>query len=47
MGVPKPLVWWGMECPDWLYTRAALRGGESYRAVCLLCRRLRRDRVNP
>ncbi|OBC02587.1 hypothetical protein A5782_18220 [Mycobacterium sp. 852002-40037_SCH5390672] len=22
---------WGMECPDCLYTRAALRGGESYR----------------
>src|SRR3984957_6476098 len=22
---------WGMECPDCIYTRAALRGGESYR----------------
>jgi hypothetical protein len=25
------LITWGMECPDCLYTRAALRGGESYR----------------
>ncbi|MCV7329407.1 DUF1214 domain-containing protein [Mycobacterium cookii] len=25
------IVSWGMECPDCLYTRAALRGGESYR----------------
>ena len=25
------LVTWGMECPDCLYTRATLRGGESYR----------------
>ncbi|OBF09413.1 hypothetical protein A5730_08495 [Mycobacterium sp. ACS4054] len=25
------MVTWGMECPDCLYTRAALRGGESYR----------------
>ncbi|OBB89941.1 hypothetical protein A5781_24225 [Mycobacterium sp. 852002-30065_SCH5024008] len=25
------LVTWGMECPDCLYTRAVLRGGESYR----------------
>ncbi len=25
------VVTWGMECPDCLYTRAALRGGESYR----------------
>lgn len=25
------IVTWGMECPDCLYTRAALRGGESYR----------------
>jgi len=24
-------VTWGMECPDCLYTRATLRGGESYR----------------
>ena len=22
---------WGMECPDCLYTRATMRGGESYR----------------
>ncbi|MEE2855018.1 MAG: DUF1214 domain-containing protein [Actinomycetota bacterium] len=25
------IVTWGMECPDCLYTRAALRGGQSYR----------------
>jgi hypothetical protein len=25
------MVTWGMECPDCLYTRAPLRGGESYR----------------
>lgn len=25
------VVTWGMECPDCLYTRAVLRGGESYR----------------
>ncbi len=25
------MVTWGMECPDCLYTRATLRGGESYR----------------
>ena len=25
------VVTWGMECPDGLYTRAVLRGGESYR----------------
>lgn len=25
------IVTWGMECPDCLYTRAALHGGESYR----------------
>lgn len=25
------IVTWGMECPDCLYTRATLRGGESYR----------------
>lgn len=25
------MVTWGMECPDCLYTRAVLRGGESYR----------------
>lgn len=25
------VITWGMECPDCLYTRAALRGGESYR----------------
>jgi len=25
------IVTWGMECPDCLYTRAPLRGGESYR----------------
>jgi hypothetical protein len=25
------VVTWGMECPDCLYTRAAMRGGESYR----------------
>src|ERR1700756_1239849 len=25
------VVTWGMECPDCLYTRATLRGGESYR----------------
>ncbi len=25
------IVTWGMECPDCVYTRAALRGGESYR----------------
>src|ERR1700739_2922926 len=25
------VVTWGMECPDCLYTRAALHGGESYR----------------
>ncbi|MGD1256427.1 DUF1214 domain-containing protein [Mycobacterium seoulense] len=25
------IVTWGMECPDCLYTRAVLRGGESYR----------------
>ena len=25
------LVTWGMECPDCIYTRAVLRGGESYR----------------
>jgi hypothetical protein len=24
------LITWGMECPDCVYTRAALRGGESY-----------------
>jgi hypothetical protein len=27
------LVTWGMECPDCLYTRATMRGGESYRLV--------------
>jgi hypothetical protein len=25
------MVTWGMECPDCIYTRAVLRGGESYR----------------
>jgi hypothetical protein len=25
------IVTWGMECPDCLYTRATMRGGESYR----------------
>jgi hypothetical protein len=25
------VVTWGMECPDCLYTRATMRGGESYR----------------
>ncbi len=25
------LVTWGMECPDCIYTRAVLRGGDSYR----------------
>lgn len=25
------IVTWGMECPDCVYTRAVLRGGESYR----------------
>ena len=25
------IVTWGMECPDCLYTRAVMRGGESYR----------------
>jgi hypothetical protein len=25
------IVTWGMECPDCIYTRAAMRGGESYR----------------
>ncbi len=25
------VISWGMECPDCVYTRAALRGGESYR----------------
>ena len=25
------LVTWGMECPDCIYTRAVLRGGETYR----------------
>ncbi|ORW34923.1 hypothetical protein AWC19_23135 [Mycobacterium palustre] len=25
------VVTWGMECPDCIYTRAVLRGGESYR----------------
>ena len=25
------LISWGMECPDCIYTRAVLRGGESYR----------------
>jgi hypothetical protein len=25
------ILTWGMECPDCLYTRAAMRGGESYR----------------
>jgi hypothetical protein len=25
------VVTWGMECPDCLYTRAVMRGGESYR----------------
>ena len=25
------VVSWGMECPDCIYTRAALRGGESHR----------------
>ncbi len=25
------IVTWGMECPDCIYTRAMLRGGESYR----------------
>lgn len=25
------MVTWGMECPDCLYTRAVLRGGQSYR----------------
>ncbi len=25
------IVTWGMECPDCIYTRAKLRGGESYR----------------
>jgi hypothetical protein len=39
---PDPILWvqrtstddiltWGMECPDCIYTRAVLRGGESYR----------------
>ena len=27
------VVTWGMECPDCLYTRATLRGGESYRLL--------------
>src|SRR3979411_3286667 len=25
------VITWGMECPDCIYTRATLRGGESYR----------------
>jgi len=25
------IITWGMECPDCIYTRAALHGGESYR----------------
>ena len=25
------IVTWGMECPDCIYTRATMRGGESYR----------------
>ncbi|MGX9790468.1 DUF1214 domain-containing protein [Mycobacterium sp. MMS18-G62] len=25
------IITWGMECPDCIYTRASLRGGESYR----------------
>ena len=25
------VVTWGMECPDCIYTRATMRGGESYR----------------
>src|SRR6201995_1792240 len=25
------ILTWGMECPDCLYTRATMRGGESYR----------------
>jgi hypothetical protein len=25
------IITWGMECPDCIYTRAALRGGETYR----------------
>jgi hypothetical protein len=25
------IITWGMECPDCIYTRATLRGGESYR----------------
>jgi hypothetical protein len=25
------MITWGMECPDCIYTRAVLRGGESYR----------------
>jgi hypothetical protein len=25
------MITWGMECPDCIYTRATLRGGESYR----------------
>lgn len=25
------IITWGMECPDCLYTRAVMRGGESYR----------------
>ncbi len=25
------IITWGMECPDCLYTRALMRGGESYR----------------
>ncbi|HEY9303518.1 MAG TPA: hypothetical protein VIO95_04420 [Mycobacterium sp.] len=27
------VVTWGMECPDCLYTRATMRGGESYRLL--------------
>src|SRR5690349_22196535 len=25
------VITWGMECPDCIYTRASLRGGETYR----------------
>jgi hypothetical protein len=27
------IVTWGMECPDCIYTRATMRGGESYRLL--------------
>lgn len=30
-GSTDDVVTWGMECPDCLYTRASMRGGESYR----------------